>query len=195
MIAKELYNRLYELIYTCRINQLYHQKKALKCWRWDKFVKIAVASLAVLALIATFWSEDWKTAEHCVAGAALVAAIILNVLPVGEWEGHFSELFRSWSDLRTSAERLMIDLYDYADEERVENWLVDSYSDLQSRKLGLNADEWEPDDKLLSECQRLVNRSFHGHDTYEEIMQARGAVHDQVAGAEAVAAGAEAQVE
>jgi hypothetical protein len=159
MKAQELRHKIYDLVYTSEMNGRYHQKKAHMCWWGDKAVKVAVASLAALALVTVFVPESWKWVELTFAFLALVAAVALNAIPVGEWEGYYQELFRAWSELRIAAERLDMRTRDCSDEETVERWVVDICTDLLSRQTELDARECAPNEKLLKDSQKGVNKS------------------------------------
>jgi hypothetical protein len=84
------------------------QLKQQQYWHWDKGIKIGVAALAVVALLATFLPESVKWLEVLIASLAVLAAVILNVVPVGEWMMEHAELFRSWSDLLLDVEQMQI---------------------------------------------------------------------------------------
>ncbi|HWY85572.1 MAG TPA: hypothetical protein VNX28_02550 [Gemmataceae bacterium] len=51
----------------------------------DKTAKIAVAIVAVVAAVLALLGESWKHAEIGWAIAAAVLAVVLNVLPFGEY--------------------------------------------------------------------------------------------------------------
>jgi len=165
MTPQELRDKVYEVRYTSEMNQLYHQRTAHKWWLWDKAVKIVVCLLAVFALVAAItadFGEFYRATEIGLAALAAIAAVILNVIPVGEWEAHSSELFRAWSDLRTCAELLEVKLQDYPDDRDVESWLIDRYSELLSKQHQLNAEESAANRTLLLRCQEDVNQRLFG---------------------------------
>ena len=67
------------------MNQLYYQITHTKLSWWDKVVKIGVGALATAALLGAFVPDEFKWAEIVTAALAVVAAVALNVIPVGEW--------------------------------------------------------------------------------------------------------------
>jgi hypothetical protein len=85
----------------------------------NKAVKIGVAFLGVAALCAVFLPHELKWLELTIAAFAAAAAIVLNVIPVGEWMMTAGEMFRAWSDLLLTAERLELKVIDLADDANV----------------------------------------------------------------------------
>lgn len=163
MKAGELRDLLHELTYTCTMNQLYHQHVEHKWWRWDKAVKIVVGLLAVIALVAVYLPEEQKHWVEVPAGwLAALAAIILNVVPVGEWEAHSAELFRAWTDLGTRARLLTLKIASYGEDQDVDTIYFEWFTTLATDRQRLNAQEPAPDEKLLRECQADVNEMTYG---------------------------------
>ncbi len=154
---------LHELTYTCTMNQLYHQRFAHWWWRWDKAVKITVGLLAVIALVAVYLPESpgWWI-EPLSAWLAAIAAIVLNVVPVGEWESRHSELFRAWSDLGARANLLELKTSDLPENEPLNPILVDWYQSLAADRDRLDAQEPAANDELLKRCQEDVNEMRYG---------------------------------
>src|SRR6266851_7266844 len=85
MQASEFQHELHEEKVVAEANQRYHQFMQRKLWWWDKAAKIAVAVLALFALLSVFLPHELKWLEITVATIAALAAIALNVVPVGEW--------------------------------------------------------------------------------------------------------------
>jgi hypothetical protein len=141
------------------MNQFYHQRKTRKYWRQDKGVKIAVGILAMLALSATFLPESCKWLDILAALIAAVMAIVLNVVPVGEWEAESSEHFRAWSDLRICTEQLKVEACELKPDE-TDKCLNTRYADLLSRRHELNAGESDPDEALLEKCRTDTEKMF-----------------------------------
>ncbi|HVV73550.1 MAG TPA: hypothetical protein VHI52_18900 [Verrucomicrobiae bacterium] len=106
--SAEYQSHIWNLVRTCSINQRYHQRLE---WWWkiaDRTAKILVAVVAVAALVVTLLDEEWKPTELWLAGIAAVLAIVLNVLPFGEYEKEHGEFFRAWSDIRIDTETLCL---------------------------------------------------------------------------------------
>ena len=135
-------------------------------------LKIVVAVLAVFAVAAVFLFHELKWAEFIVALLAALAALALNVVPVGEWVTEFGEMFRSWSDLLRDVEQLELKARDLGDEEQTPEHLVERLNDGLSRQCQLDSLEHAPDEKLLLRCQGDVNVCTYGKGvrTYEEAM-------------------------
>ena len=190
MLAASFRNQLWEAKYTAMVYQRYYQLKREQMWWWDKAVKIGVAVLAVLALLAVFLPHDpvWKGIEIVAASLALVAAIVLNVIPVGEWEAAYGEMFRGWTDLLVGTEQLELKAWDLADDADVPDHRVDRLAELVARQYQLEGDGPTPKDELLLVCQRYINESVYGTglQNYNQVVGALNA--SAVAAAAPVAA-------
>jgi hypothetical protein len=158
MNAREFRIRLNDVLVTAETNQRYHQHEQTRLWWWDKAVKITVAVLALLALLAVFLPHEYKNWEIGVAFLAAVAAVVLNVVPVGEWVTESGELFRSWSDLYLSAEQLELRTQDLFDEDEAPDLRVERLMELVGKQSQLDATERAPNKKLLSDCQDYVEK-------------------------------------
>src|ERR1043165_8038616 len=99
MTNNELRRELWTIKGYCDINQRYNQQPASRCGTWDKGAKIAVAITAAIAFAAVFLNEHWKALEGIIAFIALAMAIVLNVLPFGEYQKTHDHLFLGWSHL------------------------------------------------------------------------------------------------
>jgi hypothetical protein len=168
----EFRNEVHNLGYTAEVNQRYHQIKQRRMWLWDKWVKIGVALLALFALLAVFLPHEWKCLEVVAAVAATVAAVVLNVVPVGEWVTEFGEMFRSWSDLLLAVEQLELKARNFEEDAAIPDHLVERLAELVSHQCQLDAMEPAPDDALLSRCQGDINQRTYGKGvrTHEQVM-------------------------
>lgn len=162
MQTPEFRQSLHELKYTAQVNQRYHQLKQKEMWCYDKSVKIGVAVLAMFALLAVFLPHELKGIEVAVASAAALAAIALNVVPVGEWMMEYGEMFRSWCDLLLTADQLEMKAKEFGETDVVPAHLLDRLQDLGTRRNQLDAMEKAPDDALLLRCQGDVNERLYG---------------------------------
>lgn len=159
-MTPERFNALVdELVFICDMNQRYHQHIQRQCWAWDKAVKIAVAALAIGALVSAIIGEPARTFDIGLAACAAVVAIVLNVIPVGEWEREYAEMFRSWSDLRFCAEQLRLK---QSEAETVSECSSERLAELIGRRHSLSAHESLPNRALLIRCQEDVNESLWG---------------------------------
>jgi hypothetical protein len=106
MIAKDFRLELHKLSYTAEVNQRYYQLKYTATWRWDKGLKISVAFLAVVASLFLFLPHELKWLEITASCLAVAMAIVLNVIPVGEWMTEYGEMCHSWNDLFIALDKM-----------------------------------------------------------------------------------------
>jgi hypothetical protein len=111
MTHDEFLDRQYALSVQAGMNQRYHQGLARVWRRWDMGAKIATAVFATIAFglaiaCAMIHDHSLHAVEITVALVAALAAIALNVIPLGAWELEHRELFRQWTDLREDVEAL-----------------------------------------------------------------------------------------
>lgn len=139
--------KLYELSYTCGVNQRYHQTLE---WYWgvaERGVRIVVGVLAVAGVSS---GDNWTTT---IGYASLVAAIVLNIIPLGDREKFHAELFRAWSDLRRETEKLDHCGTQAATKNAIRSYHVERLSELEERKHALNGSEPAPWRCLLKRCE------------------------------------------
>ncbi len=115
MNKDQLANKVYHLSVTAGMNQRYHQDRAFLWTLWDRICKIIVAALAVAALclcVVTAVVEGviWDEWSIGVAIAAAVAAIALNVLPLGDWASQHNALFERWTDYREDVDSQFLNI-------------------------------------------------------------------------------------
>lgn len=105
MTNEEFLDRQYHISVIAGMNQRYHQdRSSLFAW-WDRGLKIAVGLLAVAGSVLAFSGPEWLSI--LIACVAAAFAIVLNVVPVGDWHCHHVELFRRWSDLREEVDAMI----------------------------------------------------------------------------------------
>jgi hypothetical protein len=172
MTNSEYQKRLYELIYTCEMNQLYHQ---ILEWRFgfaDKALKIIVGILAVAGAVLAVpgLPSSWAWTGFYVAGLSAAFAVALNVIPIGDKEKIHGELFRLWTDLLKDALQEEHKTCE-KDEGKEAHALHDSrLRELLAKKESLNASESAVWKNLLLRCQGDVNerRWGEGVRTFEQ---------------------------
>jgi hypothetical protein len=152
MTAPEYQYRLRTLITTCAMNQKYHHTLEWRYGMADKVIRIVVGVLAVVGLAAAFGGPDHHTADIWLAVVSLVAALALNIVPVGDREKHHGELFRLWSDLRRDADREELKGCELGDDDKATGPCVERLSELLGKKDSLNATESAPWPKLIARC-------------------------------------------
>lgn len=171
MKASDFRLDIYKLTYTAEVNQRYYQLKYTSMWRWDKIIKVSVAALAMLATVCVFLPHEYKMLEFAIAFLAAILAIVLNVIPIGEWMVEHGEKCRCWNDLYICADKLRMMTRDIPDDESVPSYLLDHLHDLGAKQYQLD-DEHTGDEALLGRCQEDVNQRMYGGNvrTYEEAV-------------------------
>lgn len=171
MLTSEFRNEIYDLAFKAEVNQLYYQIKHTQMWWADKGVKIGVAVLATLALVAVFFPHDLKWLEVVIASLAAAAALVLNVVPVGEWMCEYREAFRVWNSLLTEAEHLRAKVRDAEDSKAVPQLLAEMIGELATKQNELD-DAHAPNIDLLDRCQGDVVQRMYGKGvrTYEQAV-------------------------
>ncbi len=107
------------------MNQRYHQYRGDHWLRWDRGVRILVGVFAVLgALLAVVTAYDSASeavvVSVLIAIASVVAAFVLNVIPLGDWTMQHQGLFQRWSDLHERTEDLAFDVGENPEPEHVD---------------------------------------------------------------------------
>jgi hypothetical protein len=154
--------KIYDLIATCSVNQRFHQKMS---WRWglaDKAVKIIVALVAIAALITALGGKYWETWSIGFTVIAAIAAVILNVVPFGEHEKFYHEMFHLWSHLRIDVE--MFDTKIEHQKNQSDPHLIERFAELKVKEHTLNCLEPAPSRSLLRKCQEDHNESIWGRN-------------------------------
>ena len=160
MNPHEFQQKVWELTQTAAINQRYHQRLE---WWWgaaDKLVRILVGILAVASLVVTIAGSDFQTSAVVIGFASVIAAIVLNVIPLGDREKFYGEMFRRWSDFRKDAEKLGRYLSESNDKPSKAD--IELLRELEGKQHALDADEPAPWRRLLRESQEDQNESIWG---------------------------------
>ncbi len=166
--------KLYDVRFTAGFNQRYHQ---ICEWRYgiaDKSVRIAVGVLAIASLVATAMRGGWL-ADHSlgVSVIALIAAIILNVIPLGEREKFHGELFHRWTDLRKDAELQLVRVDAAKEMDVADDHICERLRELIARCNDIDAQEPAPFRKLLRRCEDDERESEWGVRTTKEVERER----------------------
>src|SRR5712692_1310115 len=169
MTNGELKNRLDDLIYQCGMNQCYHQRTAAVLGRWDKGIRITIGILAVVGLVLAvptlkISKIDVGTTGLVTAIVSLVAAVILNIVPVGDREKLHGELFRLWSELLKDATVEECKVCEAVSDDSADEHAFDRLKELLSKAGSLNADEPAPNESRLRRCQEDENERRWGED-------------------------------
>ncbi len=188
MTNADFKDRLYGLIRTCGINQRYHHRLSWWFGFFDKLTKISIGAVAIAALVATLLGTDWHDVEVQFAIAAAILAIAINVLPFGEREKVYDELFRCWSDLRTDAEVQDVKIREVelqGDNKPVADHFVDRLTELLTKQHTINSKEAAPIRWLLRKCQEDENESVWGRKirTPDQVTAKRKELESEIAAA------------
>jgi hypothetical protein len=162
MQAAQFWEALHNLAYTAEVSQHYHQLQQGRMWWWDKGAKTAVAALAVLALLVVFLPAQWTWLGSVSVPLATATALVLNLIPAGEWEMEYGERFRRYSDLLRDAEELAFHAPARGEGEPVEPQLVERLIGLAGRQCRLDAQGPPSDEGLLWRCQGDVSERMYG---------------------------------
>ena len=160
MTAYEHNYNLTNLRTTCAMNELYHQRMESRCQWWDRSIRIAVMVLAIAGLILAVPDLTNAWIGFGVGIIALIAAAILNIVPVGDWAKHHGEMFRLWCDLRGDADREHLKTCDMGTEEKVKEPRSERLEDLWGKVATLNAAQTSPQERLLNDCHRRALRQL-----------------------------------
>ena len=150
MTRDEFLTEQYKVSFIAGMNQRYHQRRA-SYWRWDRGVRVAVGFLAVGGLVlsfATVTHEGWDWLSITIAAVAAVAAIILNIVPIGDWQRDHVSLFRSWTDLREE-----VDILPYDASRRVTDELIDRLRWLEAKMHRICGCEPQCRPDMLLKCE------------------------------------------
>ena len=145
---------------TAGTNQRYHQARAHYWTWWNRGVQITVAVLAVigvcLAVVVSLVESHWADGFAIFfAILAVIAAIALNVLPLGDWAALHFDLFRRWTDLREDVESLRL----LESVDMPEPHSVDRLRELTAKVHRICATEPAAKEDLLKKCHDAEKRS------------------------------------
>jgi hypothetical protein len=160
MQKSEYCQRLRQIMYTCAVNQRYHH---ILEWRWgagDKAIRIIVGIFAILGAVLAVPKLDAPCWGFIVALLSVVAAAVLNIVPVGDREKFHGEMFRLWGDLRRNA--LADELKTCDSEDDPPPYLVDHLREMLDKMESFNLEEPAPWMGLLNRCQEDENESEWG---------------------------------
>lgn len=124
MTKDNFLDKQYALSVMAGVNQRLHQHRASMWTTWDRICKIVVGVLAVAGVCvsvaaSTLHTLPWDIASIVVASLAAIAAIILNVLPLGDWASEHGALFQRWTDFREDVEDLLFRITDEITDDDV----------------------------------------------------------------------------
>ena len=159
MTRDEYLDKQYVLSVTAGVNQRYHQHRASVWTTWDRICKIVVGVLAVAGVClsvatAAYKTDGWDIASIVVASLAAMAAIALNVLPLGDWASLHTALFQRWTDFREEVDDL---IYRVKDTPNAND--IDRLRELQAKCIRICGTEPHCKDGKLRKLQELEVKS------------------------------------
>lgn len=164
MTREDFNEKVDDLSIDIGMNQRYHQREAWQWWLCDTVAKIGTAIFAVaglaMAIVIAFApaSEAAHIWEILVALCAAIGAIILNVVPFGEWANTSKEFLRQWTELKKKIVHLELDR---VSSDPPSQPSIDDLLKQQARAEEINGSESPARQKLLEECLAAEERS-HG---------------------------------
>jgi hypothetical protein len=169
MTYGEYKRRLHELKFTCGMNMRYHH--CLE-WRWgmaDKIVRIIVGVLAIFGLVYAVPDFLNPLSGLIIAVVSLVAAAVLNIVPVGDREKHHGELFRLWGDLRSDAVQEEHKTCESEDDKEANKPRFERLCELVQKSDALNSVESAPWKGLLKKCYWEEEKSERAPTSQDQI--------------------------
>ena len=177
MTNSEYRKRLHDLLFTCEMNQLYHQTLEWRYGLLDKALKIMVGVLAASGAVLAVPGQpaSWSWAGFIVAGLSAAFAVALNVVPVGDREKAHGGMFRLWSDLLKDALQEEHKTCEKDTEKDAQKIHDERLCELIGKKESLNASESAAWPRLLLKCLGDLNerRWGEGIRTFEQAEEER----------------------
>ena len=150
MTYEKYRDKLHNLTFTAGMNCRYHQILEFRWSVWDKLIRVAIVVLALAdVLLSALEVHYWALG---VAVAAGLIAIVLNIIPFGDWEKQHGELFRLWNDLRSDVELEETKTCHNDEDHTVEAHCVERLIEIQNKSNALHSMEHASNAKLLLEC-------------------------------------------
>jgi hypothetical protein len=190
MSIEKLTELVYGLSFAAGMNQQYFQTQESRWSWWDTALRIAVALVTAVSLIATVASEfrrsARKDAESNGPRAWMIARSVsfwlsclsfllgaaLAILPVERSARQHGDRYAEWTALRQQADELLFDL-DAAGERGESAASVcgdERYRRLLALRAQIEALESNPNAELVRQCFRDEYRRRHGKDPDEKIL-------------------------
>jgi hypothetical protein len=181
MEKENLKNSVWELSFIVSMNQDYYQTLTFYAACLDRLVRIVVGILAVFSLIIAC-VPDWGSWSITLAIVSLVTALVLNIVPLQNYERKFAQLYQQWTDLRAHLQRFEIRVFGQVLEanfmicskgrliEKVLPADARDFQDLTNERHRIEADEFWDCDWLNRKCQRAERQRRWGPQikTYEQ---------------------------
>lgn len=174
MDREQFLDSAYDGSYIASFNQRYHTKMARFWAIADRSIRVVVGVLATISFGLTLASNSAVGVAVSVAFLSALAAILVNVVPFGEWEKTHRDLFRRWTDLRQRWESADIKAR-ALESGPVPAYLLDLAEELNTALHRIEAEEPAPKERLLHKCQAEENVSRYDEEnpSEKEILKRR----------------------
>lgn len=169
MNYQELKQRLHELDEEWCTTIRYHQLYAWWYGLLDRVVRVAVSLLTVIDLALP---GNWK---YLSSYSLLFVAMVLNIIPLSEWQHHHRDLFRKWIDLRKRLLVMSVKIQKNDDTTTVTDPILKKLERFHLVEQAITADEPQPRRKILIRCQgdEIESRFGTGIRTPEAARKSR----------------------
>jgi hypothetical protein len=161
-------DRIFDGRYVAHMNKLYHQ---IMSWRYgvlDRTIRVLVGILAIGSFTASLLAYPNAPFPIGAANALLLsfasmsAAIVLNVVPVGDFYKRSNESYRSWTTHSSRWENLENRFYTTTSPDLAE--FLREVNELTTEKNHVESSESAAWPRLLARCQEKANATFFGDD-------------------------------
>jgi len=181
LTRQQLEGDLYELTFIASVNQRYHQLLRRRFTIAERSVRIVIGIIACISLALSIAAGPWvpATAASSVyisipaiiaSFFGLVAAFILNIVPIDKYERTHDTLFRRWTSLQRDARELDLRLAQTTDQQQDElRSIANAYRSLVRRMHEIEIDEPAPYRRLLLRCHEDENERHWGVRTNAEV--------------------------
>lgn len=165
-LPDQVWDRIFDGHYKAWMSMYYYQMMEWYSNLLDMTIRALVGILAIssfTASILTFDNPIFKVSPRAAfffSVAALALAIILNVVPVGNWYQQYSELYRNWSANRARWQNLE-NRFKIRQDDRMDDILL-RVSELETETSYLQYSESAPWRRLLKKSQEKTNEHFYG---------------------------------
>ncbi len=152
MTNDECRQQLYSLKYAAGGSQRYHHR--LEWWYGfaDKCLRIVIGVIAAFELVVASSHDSFGQHAIAIAGASFFAALLLNVIPLGDREKFYGEMFRRWTELYKDVE-LLTSRLDLCPTTDAPEHICERLLEMKAKEHELNAAEPAPFRWLQKKCE------------------------------------------
>jgi len=154
MTNDDALEQLWRIEVEASISKRYHQFFHSRHSWCDRFVRITVGFLSVFGLVFTLSpSIENKWIPISVAVLGVFAAIVLNIVPFGEWSRNSEDFARRWTQLSADAEAWGSLLRSERNDGNAHKYVENAVQRMIQKQNELEGSEPSPDRKRLEQCQ------------------------------------------